>query len=173
MADLARPGWALDRGQAADPAAYRPRPLPALWPLRVAAYYLWIAGVTLFMGLWWLPQFRRDPARAHVLPVVWTGRLLAAARAILGVTVELRGTPPAGEAIIAAKHQSFLDILAISHAVPQCGFVMKREVMRVPVMGYYARLAGCIPIDRGRGPRRCARSSPKSNSAAVPGGWAS
>lgn len=151
MADLARPGWALDRGQAADPAAYRPRPLPALWPLRVAAYYLWIAGVTLFMGLWWLPQIRRDPARAHVLPVVWTGRLLAAARAILGVTVELRGTPPAGEAIIAAKHQSFLDILAISHAVPQCGFVMKREVMRVPVMGYYARLAGCIPIDRGRG----------------------
>ncbi|WP_273503228.1 lysophospholipid acyltransferase family protein [Paracoccus sphaerophysae] len=145
-----QPGWALVRGPA-DPSAYRPRPLPALWPLRTAAYYLWIAGVTLVMGLWWLPQIMRNPARAHVLPIVWTGRLLAAARTILGVSVELRGTPPQGDVIVAAKHQSFLDILAISHAVPQCGFIMKREVLRVPVMGYYARLAGCIPIDRTRG----------------------
>lgn len=145
-----QPGWALDPGPA--PAeAYVPRPLPALWPLRTAVYYLWIAGVTLVMGLWWLPQIMARPQRAHVLPIVWTGRLLQAARVILGVSVELRGTPPEGEAIIAAKHQSFLDILAISHAVPQCGFIMKREVMRVPVMGYYARRAGCIPIDRAKG----------------------
>lgn len=53
--------------------------------------------------------------------------------------------------MIAAKHQSFLDILAIAHAVPQCAFIMKREVLRVPIMGYYARKAGCIPIDRSRG----------------------
>ncbi|SDW40114.1 lysophospholipid acyltransferase family protein [Paracoccus sanguinis] len=145
------PGWALDHGPAADPAAYRPGPLPALWRVRTTVYYLWIAGVTLVMGLWWLPKVMRDPRNAHVLPVVWTGRLLAAARTILGVSVELRGTPPTTDAIIAAKHQSFLDILAISHAVPQCGFIMKREVMRVPVMGYYARRAGCIPIDRARG----------------------
>ena len=145
-----QPGWALVRGPAA-PAAYRPGPLPALWPLRTAAYYLWIAGVTLVMGIWWLPQIMARPQRAHVLPIVWTGRLLSAARAILGVEVEIRGTPPAAEAIVAAKHQSFLDILAISHAVPQCSFIMKREVLRVPVMGYYARKAGCIPIDRARG----------------------
>lgn len=146
-----QPGWALDRAPAADPGDYVPRPLPALWPLRTALYYAWIAGVTLVMGLWWLPQIMARPHKAHVLPIVWTGRLLAAARVILGVSVELRGTPPEGEAIIAAKHQSFLDILAIAHAVPQCSFIMKRELMRVPVMGHYARLAGCIPIDRSRG----------------------
>src|SRR5690606_18605121 len=28
---------------------------------------------------------------------------------------------------------------------------MKREVMRVPVMGWYAWKVGCIPIDRSRG----------------------
>ena len=74
------PGWALDHGPAADPAAYRPGPLPALWRVRTTVYYLWIAGVTLVMGLWWLPKVMRDPRNAHVLPVVWTGRLLAAAR---------------------------------------------------------------------------------------------
>lgn len=146
------PGWALDHGPAADPAAYRPGPLPALWRVRTTVYYLWIAGVTLVMGLWWLPKVMRDPRNAHVLPVVWTGRLLAAARTILGVSVELRGTPPTTDAIIAAKHQSFLDILAIAQACPQRAFIMKKEIMRVPVMGWFAREVGSVPIDRTRGP---------------------
>lgn len=169
-APLDRPGWALDPAPAGDllslnipqgsggaqpPVAadprYVPAPLPLLWPLRTAVFYVWIALVTAFMGLWWLPKVRRDPQNAHVLPVIWTGRLLAAARTILGVSVELRGTPPTEDCVIAAKHQSFLDILAIAHAVPQCAFIMKREVLRVPIMGYYARKAGCIPIDRSRG----------------------
>ncbi len=169
-APLDRPGWALDPSPAGDllslnipqgsggaqpPLAadphYTPEPLPLLWPLRAAVFYVWIALVTAFMGLWWLPKVRRDPQNAHVLPVIWTGRLLAAARTILGVSVELRGTPPTEDCVIAAKHQSFLDILAIAHAVPQCAFIMKREVLRVPIMGYYARKAGCIPIDRSRG----------------------
>ncbi|HHW33796.1 MAG TPA: 1-acyl-sn-glycerol-3-phosphate acyltransferase [Paracoccus solventivorans] len=169
-APLDRPGWALDPAPAGDllslnipqgsggaqpPVAadprYVPEPLPLLWPLRTAVFYVWIALVTAFMGLWWLPKVRRDPQNAHVLPVIWTGRLLAAARTILGVSVELRGTPPTEDCVIAAKHQSFLDILAIAHAVPQCAFIMKREVLRVPIMGYYARKAGCIPIDRSRG----------------------
>lgn len=169
-APLDRPGWALDPSPAGDllslnipqgsggaqpPVAadprYVPEPLPLLWPLRTAVFYVWIALVTAFMGLWWLPKVRRDPQNAHVLPVIWTGRLLAAARTILGVSVELRGTPPTTDCVIAAKHQSFLDILAIAHAVPQCAFIMKREVLRVPIMGYYARKAGCIPIDRSRG----------------------
>lgn len=169
-APLDQPGWALDPALAGDllslnippgsggaqpPVAadprYVPAPLPLLWPLRAAVFYVWIALVTAFMGLWWLPKVRRDPQNAHVLPVIWTGRLLAAARTILGVSVELRGTPPTEDCVIAAKHQSFLDILAIAHAVPQCAFIMKREVLRVPIMGYYARKAGCIPIDRSRG----------------------
>ncbi|WP_234450888.1 MULTISPECIES: 1-acyl-sn-glycerol-3-phosphate acyltransferase [unclassified Paracoccus (in: a-proteobacteria)] len=139
-----------ERRPGADPR-YEPRPLPLLWPLRMVVFYVWIALVTIFMGLWWWPKIRRNPQNAHVLPIAWTGRLLAAARAILGVSVELRGTPPVHDCIIAAKHQSFLDILAIAHAVPQCAFIMKREVLRVPIMGHYARLAGCIPIDRTRG----------------------
>jgi|GEM_PF-54587 len=167
---IERPGWALlpasdpkshllrpnIPGSGAEPRSdadprYSPGPLPLLWPLRTALFYIWIALVTIAMGLWWWPKIRRNPQNAHVLPIAWTGRLLSAARTILGISVELRGTPPTHDCIIAAKHQSFLDILAIAHAVPQCAFIMKREVLRVPIMGHYARLAGCIPIDRARG----------------------
>lgn len=130
---------------------YVPRPPGLLgWP-RAVVFYLWIALVTIVMGICWLPIVRLRPVAAHRLGVAWSGQILAAARVILGVRAEIRGTPPQGDCIIAAKHQSFLDILAIAHAVPQCAFIMKRELLRVPIMGFYAHKAGAIPIDRAKG----------------------
>lgn len=131
--------------------AYRPRPPSLLdWP-RALAYYLYIALATVALGLWGLPLALRGREAAHRVATVWIGHMLAAARVILGVRVELRGTPPAGDMLIAAKHQSFLDILALAHACPRRAFVMKREVLNVPIMGWFARRVGCIPIDRARG----------------------
>lgn len=128
----------------------RRKPAP-LALLRAILFYVWIALVTLVMGICWFPVVSCSRMGIHRLGVAWTGQILAAARVILGIKVEIRGTPPTGECIIASKHQSFLDILAIANAVPQCAFIMKRELLRVPIMGYYARKAGCIPIDRAKG----------------------
>ncbi|AGT07634.1 lysophospholipid acyltransferase family protein [Paracoccus aminophilus] len=130
---------------------YHPRPAGVLGLPRLVIFYLWIALVTLVMGIFWLPVVQFTRMGAHRLGVAWSGQLLLAARIALGVKVEIRGTPPKEACIIAAKHQSFLDILTIAHAVPQCAFIMKRELLRVPIMGYYARKAGCIPIDRAKG----------------------
>lgn len=131
---------------------YRPGAAGTLAAVRSVLFYIWIALATLVMGVVWLPFVLIRPVLAHSLGRAWSGHLLAAARVLLGLRVEVRGTPPTGSCIIAAKHQSFLDILAIAHAVPRCAFIMKRELLRVPVMGYYAVKAGCIPIDRSRGP---------------------
>jgi len=76
--------------------------------------------------------------------VIFTARLLC------GIRSEVRGTPPTGEAVIAAKHQSFFDIILIFHAVPRARFIMKRELMYVPFLGQYALRIGCIPVDRGK-----------------------
>lgn len=135
----------------AKPGTYRPREPGFFWPLWALLYYLWIALVTLVMGIWWLPKVLWQPQNVHLLGVAWSGQLLAAARIILGIRVEVRGTPPTDDCIIAAKHQSFLDILAIAHSVPQCAFIMKKALLNVPIMGYFARKAGCIPIDRSKG----------------------
>jgi 1-acyl-sn-glycerol-3-phosphate acyltransferase len=50
-----------------------------------------------------------------------------------GLRTEVRGTPPTGEVMIAAKHQSFLDIMMIYNAVPRGKFIMKRELMFAPL----------------------------------------
>jgi 1-acyl-sn-glycerol-3-phosphate acyltransferase len=76
--------------------------------------------------------------------VIFTLRLLC------GLRSEVRGTPPTGEAVIAAKHQSFLDIILIFNAVPAGKFIMKRELMYAPFLGQYALRIGCVPVDRGK-----------------------
>ena len=71
-------------------------------------------------------------------------------RLLTGLKSEVRGTPPSGEALIAAKHQSFLDIILIFNAVPAGKFIMKRELMYAPFLGQYALRIGCVPVDRGK-----------------------
>ncbi|WP_410219456.1 lysophospholipid acyltransferase family protein [Paracoccus sp. (in: a-proteobacteria)] len=129
----------------------RPGPLTVGQHIQNALFYLHVALATLVIGLLGLPQMRQGRAGANRVATRWIGYVVWAARLHLGLTCEIRGTPPTGDCIVAAKHQSFWDILIIAHAVPRRAFIMKREVMRVPVMGWYAWKTGCIPIDRGRG----------------------
>ena len=69
---------------------------------------------------------------------------------IVGLETEVRGAPPTGEVMIAAKHQSFLDIIVIFGEVPRGKFIMKRELLFTPFLGQYALRIGCVPVDRGK-----------------------
>lgn len=72
------------------------------------------------------------------------------ARWLIGLRSEVRGTPPTDDVLIGAKHQSFLDIILIFRAVPRGRFIMKKELVWTPFVGWYAYLIGCIPVDRGK-----------------------
>lgn len=76
--------------------------------------------------------------------------VLWSARWMVGIHGEVRGPVPTGPVIVAAKHQSFLDILLIFNAVPHPKFIMKRELLWTPVIGLYAKRLGCVPVDRGK-----------------------
>lgn len=69
---------------------------------------------------------------------------------MVGIRTEVRGPVPEGEVMIAAKHQSFLDIILIFHTVPRAKFIMKKELLWTPIIGLYAKRIGCIPVDRGK-----------------------
>ena len=87
---------------------------------------------------------------AHRACDAWCAYVIWAARWMVGLRGEVRGTPPTGEVMIAAKHQSFFDIVLIYHAVPRGKFIMKRELMYAPILGQYALRIGCVPVDRGK-----------------------
>ncbi len=66
---------------------------------------------------------------------------------------EVRGLDnlPREPCIIASKHQSAWDTLVYCLLVDGPGFVVKRELLWIPLYGWYIRHAGCIPIDREGG----------------------
>lgn len=80
----------------------------------------------------------------------WCAYVRWAARTFVGLETEVRGTPPPGAAMVAAKHQSFLDIIVIFASVPAGRFIMKRELMYAPLLGQYALRIGCVPVNRGK-----------------------
>lgn len=122
---------------------------PIRWLLSlvfIIQMYLAMAVLAVAFAPWAL--FSRTGARAACKTfcrwVIFTLRLLC------GLKSEVRGTPPTGECIIAAKHQSFLDIILIFNAVPAGKFIMKRELMYAPFLGQYALKIGCVPVNRGK-----------------------
>jgi 1-acyl-sn-glycerol-3-phosphate acyltransferase len=81
---------------------------------------------------------------AYCRYVIWTAGWM------IGVRCEVRGMPPTSEALVAAKHQSFLDILMIYNAIPRGKFIMKAILLYAPILGQYAYRIGCIPVNRGK-----------------------
>ena len=72
------------------------------------------------------------------------------AKWMIGLQFEVRGTPPTGEVMIAAKHQSFLDVLMIYGAIPRGKFIMKDILKYAPILGQFGLRIGCIPVKRGK-----------------------
>ena len=61
------------------------------------------------------------------------------------------GEAPRGGVLVASKHMSMWDTLALYLALDDPGIVLKRELLRIPFYGWYLWKAAAIPIDRGAG----------------------
>jgi 1-acyl-sn-glycerol-3-phosphate acyltransferase len=81
----------------------------------------------------------------------WARFYLFAARAILGISFRIEGKVPDGGALIAAKHQSMYETMAMPTLLGEPVLVMKRELARIPVWGGLAHRYGMIAIDRAGG----------------------
>jgi len=74
----------------------------------------------------------------------WASRMLAA----LGIELRRQGPPlNGGPVLLVANHISWLDILVL-HAAGYCRFISKADVQRWPLIGYMAREAGTLFIER-------------------------
>ena len=80
----------------------------------------------------------------------WCRFVIWCASWMIGLKIDVRGTPPTDEVMVAAKHQSFFDIIVIYSAIPRGKFIMKRELIYAPLLGWYSLRVGCIPVDRGK-----------------------
>lgn len=118
--------------------------------LRSLAFLVLMYGAMPVLGLICLPWALFD-RRGAFAGIRWFCLFTRwAARRVVGLHSEVRGAAPEGRVMVAAKHQSFFDIILIVSVTPRPRFIMKRELLRAPVLGWYAKRIGCIPVDRGK-----------------------
>ncbi|MGH6673992.1 MAG: lysophospholipid acyltransferase family protein [Xanthobacteraceae bacterium] len=74
-------------------------------------------------------------------------------RAVCGTGVEWRGLDkiPQGACIVACKHQSLWETFALYAVFSDPAYILKRELMWIPLFGWHMKKAGLIPIDRSAG----------------------
>ena len=78
---------------------------------------------------------------------VWLMRWLA------GITLEVRGREnmPDGACIVASKHQSAFDTFIVHLLFHDPAVVLKKELLSIPIYGWYTRKTQMIAVDRGGG----------------------
>jgi 1-acyl-sn-glycerol-3-phosphate acyltransferase len=94
------------------------------------------------------------PRRAVLKMAVLWGRVsLWLLRVVCGTRLELRGLEnlPKGPLIVAAKHQSTWETFALLWLFDDFTFIVKRELMWIPIFGWCMWKGGMIPVDRGAG----------------------
>ncbi|MDN2568487.1 1-acyl-sn-glycerol-3-phosphate acyltransferase [Aquibium sp. A9E412] len=100
----------------------------------------------------WTPLYFVLPRKkAWFVPKVWAASSLWLQKVVAGTRSEITGLEnlPDGPCIIAPKHQSFWDAIAFLPSIPDALYILKRELMWIPVFGWYVAKMRMIPIDRG------------------------
>jgi len=109
----------------------------------VLVAYLMVAMPTLLLPRWGIIRLAQHWGRVNL-------HLL---RIVCGITVEWRGLEkiPAGACLVAAKHQSVWETFALLTLFRDPTYILKRELLWLPLFGWAAWRARMIPVDRGGG----------------------
>ena len=114
----------------------------------------WAAWTTLFLVplvIFLLSGSPQRPIRRATR--LWARGILAGLRGIVGLRYVEEGRQhlPAEPCLIVANHQSTWETLAFLVLVPDVAIVAKRELLSIPVVGWFLRRSPMIIIDRGNG----------------------
>lgn len=88
---------------------------------------------------------------AYRIPKAWALSCHWLMKTIVGTTFEIEGLEniPKSGYILAPKHQSFWDTYALLPWLDDPVYILKRELMMIPVFGWYAAKLKMIPVNRG------------------------
>jgi 1-acyl-sn-glycerol-3-phosphate acyltransferase len=104
--------------------------------------------------LWTLALPEKECTR--IISALYGGYITFIEKYVLGLTLRLKGMeniPKEGAYIIAAKHQSAYETLKLPYfkKLNYPAIILKKELTRIPIYGWYFSGMGQIAIDRGAG----------------------
>lgn len=83
-----------------------------------------------------------------IIPRAWGGWFLFTARTLLGINIRIEGPLPTMPVLIAIKHQSAFETIALLALFDRPATVMKAELQKIPFWGWAAARQGAIFVDR-------------------------
>jgi 1-acyl-sn-glycerol-3-phosphate acyltransferase len=141
-----------------------------IW-LRAALFSVLALSWTVALSLLYLPLLLAPRQAMQRAAALWCRGLIDLVGVCCGLRWRVIGREnlPEGAAVIASKHQSAWDTLIFHVLVEDPVFVLKRELLAVPFLGWYMRKAGSIAVDRAAGLRAIKRMLPEVDRALAEG----
>ncbi len=114
--------------------------------LFTTGFYTW----SIILGLALIPTLVLPRAVLRAGVRLWVRGIAVMLRTLAGVRVEIRGREnmPQGAAIVASKHQSEWEANVFNDILHDPVYIIKKELGRIPMYGFYARKMKMIFIDR-------------------------
>jgi len=106
---------------------------------------------TILLVLFGVPLLLCERQAIRRTGMAWARGTLWLLRVIVGARFEVRGPHLAGPRLVAAKHQSALDTMIFYLLAADPVYVMKNELVSIPVFGRLARHQKMIIVDRKAG----------------------
>lgn len=121
--------------------------------LRSLVFNVLFYGWSTVLQVTCLPTILLRPGAVTWVQRTWVRGTFALLAFVCGLRYEIRGRDrmPQEPCIIASKHQSAWDTMIFALLIRRPSHILKRELLWVPVFGWYLLRAGGIPIDRKGG----------------------
>ena len=112
---------------------------------------LFYLNLIVQMILFSLPYFLMPRKAAWIIPKNWARTNHWLLKTIVGTDYTIEGLEnlPRGGYIIAPKHQSFWDTIALLPHLDDPFYILKRELTWIPLFGWYVTKMRMVPINRG------------------------
>lgn len=134
-----------------------------------ASWAIWTGLFGLTIPIFW--TLRSPPRLVRKASRVWARGVLTLLGAVAGVGYVVRGVSnlPDGPCLIVANHQSTWETIAALALFPEVAIIAKRELLRIPVMGWYLRRSPMILIDRDEAGKALREMTAQSRAALADG----
>lgn len=119
--------------------------------LRALIFNLYYYGLTATLCFAYIPLLLLPRVLFVKMVRFWLQTVYFGEKYILGLTYEIRGEnniPKDGPFLVAAKHQSAYETLKLHLIFNDPAIILKKELLSIPLWGWYARKAEMIAIDR-------------------------
>ena len=115
------------------------------------AFRVWFIGLTAALTVLGQPLRLCSPVTVVRFGKLWARLVLGSLRVLAGKRWLVLGTVPDGPALLAAQHQSVFETVALFLLLPAPAFIVKQELVRIPLFGPLLRRTGAIAVDRTAG----------------------